>query len=77
MYKFKTALPLEQIEENFEDFNLFDNLKEGLTEAIEYEKENLEAKKSNSAKHTRAAAFGKQVTVSNFSDTQNILKKKY
>lgn len=34
----------------------------------------LKKEESNSSKHARAAVFGEQVVVSNFTDTQNILK---
>lgn len=35
---FKSSLSAEEIEENFKDFNLFEEIKEGLNEAIEHEK---------------------------------------
>ena len=35
----------------------------------------LEKRESNSVKHARAAVFGEQVAVSNFTDTKEMLKK--
>lgn len=42
---FKSSLSAEEIEENFKEFNLFEEIKEGLNEAIEYERKNKEKKK--------------------------------
>ena len=35
---FKSSLPMEEIENNFEDTNFFDGVMEGLEEALAYEK---------------------------------------
>ena len=36
--KFKSSLPMEEIENNFKDTNFFDGVMEGLEEALAYEK---------------------------------------
>ena len=36
--QFKSSLSIEEIEDNFKDFDFFTGLKEGLTEALAYEK---------------------------------------
>ena len=40
MLKFQSKLSMEEIAENFKEFNLFDELVKALNEAIEYEKHN-------------------------------------
>jgi hypothetical protein len=35
---FKSSLSIEEIEDNFKDVNLFEEIKAGLEEALEYEK---------------------------------------
>ena len=36
--QFQSSLSIEEIEDNFKDFDFFEGLKEGLTEALAYEK---------------------------------------
>ena len=43
---FKSSLSEEEIEKNFKDFNLFNELKESLSDAIELERKNNETKNS-------------------------------
>ena len=38
---FNSSLSIEEIEENFKDFDFFTGLEEGLNEALAYEKEKL------------------------------------
>lgn len=37
-YVFKSPLSIEEIEENFKDFDVFEGIKDGLEEALAYER---------------------------------------
>lgn len=42
-YVFKSPLSIEEIEENFKDFDVFEGIKAGLEEALAYEKGEISA----------------------------------